>query len=179
MFPKVSSVFARIIASSNFFLVDVSWNSLKEAENMHELQENMSYVSLMGNLSFMANIRERLCKIGWYFDGLQRGRNSQVLWIQMREIKRCQQNSENPWILWAATQKVCAAVTNYMTWSLLASSNPTCVFNPCNMIQRQWLLKPEGMLKHLLLHSRLKESLQYLQVATTFFTTYFFLLPYI
>lgn len=49
MFTKVSSVLARIIASSHFHLGDVSWNLLNEAENLHEQQENQHTVFLFIN----------------------------------------------------------------------------------------------------------------------------------
>lgn len=43
-------VLARIIASSKFLLVDVSWNSLNEAENIHEQQQNQetAFLSING-----------------------------------------------------------------------------------------------------------------------------------
>lgn len=156
MFTKVSTVFACIIASSNFLLVNVSWNSLQEAENMHEQQENLPY------FSFFWVLWQTFVKYFVKLDGIVLNKEGIFRLYEYKwrgEMSTKQRKSLN---ILGSHPKVCVPVTNYiMTWSLLASSNSTCVFNPCNMIQRQWLLKPEGMLKHLLLHSRLKESLQY------------------
>lgn len=176
MFSKVSSVLACIISSSNFlFTFHLKWSG-KYSWTRESAQ--LPSFSLIGNASFMENIYETFCKTRWCL--IKQERNIQVFWLQMGETKiiKKQMSTKQPHKVTeyfsAATQEVCAPVTNYiMAWSLLASSHSTCVFNPCNLIQRQRLLKAEGMLKDLLLHSRFKESLQFLQVAT-FCTTYFF-----
>lgn len=86
-------MFACIIASSNFLLVDVSWNSLQEAENMQEQQENLPY------FSFFWVLWQILVKYFVKLDGILLNKEGIFRLYEYKRGERCQQNSENPWIL--------------------------------------------------------------------------------